>query len=213
MTQCRFCKSDIPDDATRCPHCTSFLDGEQPQGSPGQVTYIVDKGLVAFGKFAGSILAIFLTVGIFLYGVYVKQLRKEIEDTHVGSQKLDLDIKQAKMDLDRETTDIKKDVESAEGSAREARETSSQMHNFLQEAEKSKQHIQEYEITLLASPAGSKQARSPGPSQTAPNPVQLEHLVEVKLLETLKDVLAPKQYSALQTQIGAEKGRPAATSV
>jgi hypothetical protein len=181
MTQCRFCKSDIPDDATRCPHCTSFLDGEQPQGSPEQVTYIVayivDKGLVAFGKFAGSILAIFLTVRIFLYGVDVKQLRKEIEDTHVGSQKLDLDIKQAKMDLDRETTDIKKDVESAEASAREARETSSQMHNFLQEAEKSKQHIQQYEFTLLALPAGSKQASGLRASPSAPDPVQLEHLV------------------------------------
>jgi hypothetical protein len=101
--------------------CTSFLDGEQPQGSPGQVTYIVDKGLVTFGKFAGSILAIFLTVGIFLYGLDVKQLRKEIEDTHVGSQKLDLDIKQAKMDLKRETADIKKDIESAEASAKHAK--------------------------------------------------------------------------------------------
>lgn len=92
---------------------------------------------MTFAKFAGSILAMFLTVGIFLYGVDLKQLRKEIEDTHVGSQKLDLEIKQGKMDLDRETADIKKDVKSAEASAKEARETSSQVHNFLQEAEQS----------------------------------------------------------------------------
>ena len=25
--QCPFCKMDIPDDATRCPHCTSDLSG------------------------------------------------------------------------------------------------------------------------------------------------------------------------------------------
>jgi hypothetical protein len=58
MAQCRFCKSDVPSDATRCPHCTSFLDGEEPQGSQGQITYIVDKGLVKFAKFAGAVLAI-----------------------------------------------------------------------------------------------------------------------------------------------------------
>jgi Zn-dependent metalloprotease len=223
MTQCRFCKSDIPSDATRCPHCTSFLDGEPQQGSPGQVTYIVDKGLVQFGKFAGFILAIFVTIALSLYGLDLKQLGKDIGATHLESQKLALDIKQAKADLDRETADIKKevesakasakeataeikkDVESAEASAKEASDTSSRMRNFLEEAEQSKQHIQQYEVTLLAVPAGSKQASSPAPSQTAPNPGQLEHLVEAKLLDTLKDVLTPKQYSALQTRIGAEK--------
>jgi hypothetical protein len=60
MTQCRFCKSDIPNGATRCPHCTSFIDGEQPQVSQGQAIYIFDKGLVTFAKFAILFLAIFV---------------------------------------------------------------------------------------------------------------------------------------------------------
>ena len=107
MTQCRFCKSDIPGDATRCPHCTSFLDSEQPQGSPGHVTYIVDTDLVRFVKVAGAILALFLGVVLFGFRLDIKQVIKEIQDTHVESQKLDLNIKQAKMDLDRDTADIK----------------------------------------------------------------------------------------------------------
>jgi hypothetical protein len=106
MTQCRFCKSDIASDATRCPHCTSFLDGEQPQGSPGQVTYIVDKGLVTFGKFAGVVLAIFLMMGFFSTASTLNSSAK-IEDTHAKSQILDVNIRQAEFDLAMEPNDIK----------------------------------------------------------------------------------------------------------
>ena len=148
MTQCRFCKSDIPSDATRCPHCTSFLDGEQPQGSPGQVTYIVDKDLVRFVKVAGFILAIFLTVALSFYGLDLKQLgkeikdtSKEIEDTHFESQKLDLSIKQAQLDLDRETKEIEKEVQSAKKAATDASETSASIHKYLKESEESKNYI------------------------------------------------------------------------
>jgi uncharacterized protein YlxW (UPF0749 family) len=87
---------------------------------------------VKFAKFAGAVLAIFLTLTLSFYGFDIKQVRKEIEDTHVESQKLALDIKQAKGDLARETTeiqkeradiqnkmaDIKKDVESTDAAAK-----------------------------------------------------------------------------------------------
>jgi Zn-dependent metalloprotease len=212
MTQCRFCKSDIPSDATRCPHCTSFLDGEQPQGSPGQVTYIVDKDLVRFVKVAGFILAIFLTVALSFYGLDLKQLgkeikdtSKEIEDTHFESQKLDLSIKQAQLDLDRETKEIEKEVQSAKKAATDASETSASIHKYLKESEESKNYIIEYRRTILALQPGSKQAFGSQVSQTESNPTQLEQLVGAKLLETMRNVLPPKQYSALRSQIGAEK--------
>jgi Zn-dependent metalloprotease len=217
MTQCRFCKSDIPSDATRCPHCTSFLDGEQPQGSSGQITYIVDKGLVTFAKFAGAVLAIFLSLTLSFYGFDIKQVRKEIEDTHVESQKLALDIKQAKGDLARETTeiqkeradiqnkmaDIKKDVEAAEEAAKVAITTSSRAKSLLEEAEQSKQRIHQYEITLLAPTLGSKPPSSAQSSQPGLDPAQVDRLVDARLLEALKSVLPSKQYSALQTKIAA----------
>jgi hypothetical protein len=251
MTRCRFCKSDIPSDARRCPQCRSFLIGEQPQRSKGhaayvvdnesanidrksrddisntgddekpqgsseQVTYIVDKGLVTFAKFAAATLAIFFTIGIFFYGLDIKQLSKQIQETHVQSQKLDLDIKRAQLDLEGATADIKKDVESAkadikkdiesaEASAKEASDTASKAQGLLLEAEQSKQRIQQYEGTLLPLPQGSKQVPAPQASQPAPDPGQLERLIDARLLETLKNVLVPEQYSALRSRIGAEK--------
>jgi cell division protein FtsB len=203
MTACRFCKSDIPSDATRCPHCTSYLDGEQPQGSPGQITYIIDKGLVTFTKFAAAILAIFLTVGLCFYLLDVHQLSKEIEDTkkeiektHVASQILDLEIKKAKADLETGTAIIKRDVDSAEKSANDANETLSRAKQAGQAIEVSRINA----TSVLAVYQGS----SPQVSQPGSSPTQLEHFVDARLLETLKNVLLPEQYSALQTRIAAK---------
>jgi Zn-dependent metalloprotease len=218
-------KKEINTDRKSAKDTSENVDDEEPQGSSGQVTYIVDKGLVTFGKFAVAILAMFLTVGVFLYGLDIKQLTKQmqdtlkqIQDTHVASQKLDLDIKRAQLDLEEATADIKKDVESAkadikksvesaEASAKEASETSSRMRDFLNEAEQSKQHIQQYENTLLALPPGSKQVPAAQASQTAPDPGQLERLIDARLLETLKNVLVPEQYSALKAQIAVARGQ------
>src|SRR5262249_9669388 len=184
MTQCRFCKSEIPSDATRCPHCTSFLDSEQPQVSQGQVTYIVDKGLVTFAKFAVLFLAIFVGVGLYIYGIDIKEIGKEIEkeskeikDTLLESQKVAFNIKQAESkmkqaesELKQETAVVKKDVESAEEAAKVASDTSSRAKQLLDEAERSKQRIHEYEVTLIAPTPGSEQALSPKASRPGPDP-------------------------------------------
>lgn len=213
MAECRFCKRHISDEARRCPYCTSFL-GEQEQTSPGQITYVVDKGLVTFAKFAAAILAIFLTVGIFFYGIDVKQLKKEIDDTqkdiestHADSQKLELSIKQAKLDLDQDSTALKKDVETAEASAKEASETSSRARSYLQEAEQSKEHIHQYELTLIALPQGAKLQSGTQVSQlTENNSEQFEHIVDLKLLEIFKDILPQDKYAALQGKISTKTG-------
>jgi hypothetical protein len=63
MSICRFCKSEIPPDAARCPHCTSFLAEDQDAESSGKVTYIVDKGLITFLKVSGSVLDFFWSLG------------------------------------------------------------------------------------------------------------------------------------------------------
>jgi Zn-dependent metalloprotease len=219
MTQCRFCKSDIPSDASRCPHCTSFLNGEQPQGLPGQVTYIVDKGLVTFAKFASAVLAVFLTVGVFVYGLDIKQIGKEVEqvnkeivqeskeikETFQESQKLGQNMKQAKSDLEKEAAEIKKGVETAEGAANVASDTSSRAQSLLREAEESAGRIHRFEITLLSPSQGPKLAASPQASQSGPDPAQVDRAVDSRLLETLANILSPKQYSALKTKIAAKQ--------
>jgi hypothetical protein len=49
-----------------------------PTSAANQTIYILDQGLVRFAKFAAGVLAIFVTVGLFLYGVNVKELAKEV---------------------------------------------------------------------------------------------------------------------------------------
>src|SRR5713101_3026883 len=80
MTTCPFCKSDISNDATRCPHCTSFLGREQAQESSDKITYVVDRGLITFLKVAGTVFAMFLTVGLSFYLIDVRQMRKQIAE-------------------------------------------------------------------------------------------------------------------------------------
>jgi len=205
MAQCRFCKSDIPSDATRCPHCTSFLDGEQPQVSQGQVIYILDKSLVNFAKFAVLFLAIFAGVGLSIYGFDIKKIHdeidkesKEIKETLLGGQKLGLDISQAELDLRKATTDVKKDVEIAEKSANEARETSSRMHDYLQEAEESRREIEVVKIGIVAQFQGGQTPLTPQVSQAALGPTPLQRPVDARLRETQKKVLPSEQDSALK---------------
>lgn len=49
-----------------------------PAPASNQTVYILDQGLVRFAKFTGGILAIFVTVGLFLYGVDIKQVARDV---------------------------------------------------------------------------------------------------------------------------------------
>jgi kumamolisin len=49
-----------------------------PAPAPNQTVYVLDQGLVRFAKFTGGILAVFVTVGLFLYGVDIKQVAKDV---------------------------------------------------------------------------------------------------------------------------------------
>lgn len=89
--QCPFCKEEIRDDAIKCKHCHSFLykmdqgaadKPEEKKEESKYITYVLDKDLVRFGKFALSILAIFITIGIILYGVDLKETAKDLEEAN-----------------------------------------------------------------------------------------------------------------------------------
>jgi Thermolysin metallopeptidase, alpha-helical domain len=79
MRSCPHCKAQIPNDAARCQFCTSWLDGikEPEKASSNSVVYIVDKDLLRFAKFSGSVLGVMIIVGSVLFGIDLKTTQKD----------------------------------------------------------------------------------------------------------------------------------------
>jgi serralysin len=121
--QCPFCKEEINEDAIKCKHCLSLLyqietssksREDKDKDSSKYTTYVLDKDLVRFSKFALSILAIFITVGIILYGVDLKQTAKELNEANANLDEANKKIASAlpKIDsLELQIGSIKREVE------------------------------------------------------------------------------------------------------
>src|SRR5687768_14874639 len=100
MKICPFCQEDVKDGAVKCRYCQSLLaPGLVISPSPasptqsdmpaekGQVTYIVDRGLLRFGKFAAAVLGIFVVVGIYLFGFKLENAIEKVHETRVELEK------------------------------------------------------------------------------------------------------------------------------
>src|SRR5262245_32506157 len=116
MKQCPFCKSEILEGAIRCPHCTSFLDGEKGSATTGQVTYVFDRDLVRFLKFSGSVLAIFLIVGAFVVGFDIKKATEDIKKATEDVQNAKHETKQSELDINGTKNNIAQLAQETTGS-------------------------------------------------------------------------------------------------
>ena len=108
VADCPYCLEKIKPGARKCPHCQSSLETSTDGG--GNVVYILDKGLVRFGKFIGAALGAFLIVGVYVYGLDLKDATKRTSEAEIEVKQALLSIEQQKAALEGKVTEINKSL-------------------------------------------------------------------------------------------------------
>lgn len=80
MKDCAYCRSQIPDDALRCQYCTSWVEQQTAKhGDKAHVVFVLDQDLYRFAKFAVAVLGVMILVGVYLFGLDLKDTSKDVK--------------------------------------------------------------------------------------------------------------------------------------
>ncbi len=104
MPNCPHCLEEIKAGARKCPHCQTSL--EPPAATGANTIYIVDNGLIKFAKFVGAILAVFVLVGVYLFGLEIKETSKKTSEAEIQVQKTLLEIERQKVSIEEKVRRI-----------------------------------------------------------------------------------------------------------
>jgi hypothetical protein len=185
------------------------------------VTYVLDRGLVRFGKFAGSLLAIFILIGAVLYGNDLKKATDQLQNVQAESKKAEGAISETKNKIDEtknSIVSIKNNIDETKGSIdkvlleingakKKVLELSKMAEGHAGDAQKHAgdaarylERIQGQSVTAETLVAGIvKTVRVP----RRLDPSQVNRLIESRLLISMRDVLSDEQYGKLKDKLRA----------
>ncbi|MGF7213461.1 hypothetical protein GGE65_008104 [Skermanella aerolata] len=153
------------DGAIKCRHCQSLLVPialSEPASSPAddqQITYILDRGLIRFGKFVAAALAIFFLFGVYAFGVDLKGLLSEMRQAEDKIRSSEDKIRATEDRLRLSEDKVSRLIKDVEESKKEVERGKSEINTLLSEYRKVTTDLRQAKDVAEKSSKEAEQAR------------------------------------------------------